>query len=190
MAMDDRTPVSEIMTHTVVKVLESTPLLKAARLMRTYHVSGLPVLDDAGSKVVGVVSEKDLVRGLDKSTGIASPRGLLDLLLGSAPHKGPTLLELCEHRLANGHVGEVMTARPIVIDSEATIHEAARLMRVGGVNRLPVVDETGRLVGIVTRNDVVEALADVPPKEQHGALRPPALARHGVKVSADVYADV
>jgi CBS domain-containing protein len=187
--MDDRTPLSEIMTHTVVKVLDNAPLLKAARLMRTYHVSGLPVIDKSG-KLIGVISEKDLVRGLDKSTGIGSPRGLLDLLLGSAPPKGPNLWELCQHRLENGRVHDVMTPRPVVVGADATIHEAARLMRVSSINRLPVVDDGGKLVGIVTRADVVEALADVAPKEQRGSLRPPALARHGHRATEDIYADV
>jgi len=186
--MDDRTPVSEIMTHTVVKVLESASLLKAARLMRTYHVSGLPVLEKTG-KLVGIVSEKDLVRGLDKSTGIGSARGMLDLLLGSAPPKGPTLWELCQHRLESGQVRDVMTPRPVVVAADATIHEAARLMRVGSINRLPVLDDAGRLVGIVTRSDVVEALAGATPKEQRGALQPPALTRHGHRVVEDIYAD-
>jgi CBS-domain-containing membrane protein len=186
--MDDRTPVSEIMTRSVVVAKAEMSLEQAARLMREYHISGLPVIGE-DRRVLGIVSERDLVRDLHKATGIASARGLLDLLLGSAPEKGESLLEVCHHRLRNGHVRDAMTSKAIPVDHEATLHEAARLMQLSRVNRLPVLDEKKRLVGIVTRGDVVRAITGGP-EHARGSLRPAPLPARVRRERPDPYSDI
>lgn len=102
-------PVSEVMSREVVAVQSGTRLDAAARLLREFHISGVPVID-ASERVLGVLSERDIVRVLRASTGLPTPRGLLDLLLGSTPQRGPGLRELALGRLRSGRVQQAMTA--------------------------------------------------------------------------------
>jgi CBS domain-containing protein len=177
--MDPRTRVSDVMTRTVVTIAPDARLEEAARLLREHHVSGLPVVAPP-HRVVGVLSERDIVRALDRATGVHSARGLLDLLLGSAPSKGESVLEVCRRQLHNTRVDEAMSPRVVTVDRDIPLIEAARLLRVHSVKRLPVVDARGSLVGIVSRADVVQAVSgDVRP--HRGALHPaPARAAAAV----------
>lgn len=156
--MDLSSHVAELMTKTVFKVQPDESLLDAARQMREVHVSGFPVVD-AAQRLVGVVSEVDLVRDLDEGTGILRPRGLLDLLLESRDREGRSPLELAQQRLVRGHVRDVMTRRAVSIAPNASIADAARTMRLHGINRLPVVDADRRVVGIVTSADILAAVS-------------------------------
>lgn len=142
------TTVRDVMTTTVLAVRRETPLKEVARLLVERRISGLPVIDDEG-QVVGVVSEADL---LVKEQGPdAVPRGTLDRLLGESG-QARQLRAKAEARTA----GEAMTAPAITIDAAASVHRAAAQMIERRVNRLPVVD-AGRLVGIVTRADLVRS---------------------------------
>ena len=150
--------VGSVMTTRLFVATPSWSLLEAARSMRTNHVSGLPVVDADGA-VVGVLSEKDILRDLDRAVGIGRARGLLELLLefqGSVP---VTRLEPCLRRLEHGRVGEAMRTPVVCTDPGASIGEASRLLREHRIKRLPVVSQ-GSLVGIVTRENLVEALAE------------------------------
>jgi CBS domain-containing protein len=142
------TTVRDVMTSEVLAVRRETPLKEVARLLVERRISGLPVVDDEG-QVVGVVSEADL---LVKEQGPdAVPRGTLDRFLGESG-QARQLRAKAEARTA----GEAMTAPAITIDGSRSVHQAAALMIERRVNRLPVV-EAGRLVGIVTRADLVRA---------------------------------
>jgi CBS domain-containing protein len=81
--MDGRTKVAEVMSELVVTVGPEARLQEAARLLREDHASGLPMVAPP-HRVVGVLSERDIVRSLHQATGFDSARGLLDLLLDSA----------------------------------------------------------------------------------------------------------
>ena len=156
--MDARTHVADVMTELVVTVSPEARLEEAARLLREHHISGLPVVAPP-HHVVGLLSERDIVQALHRATGLNSARGLLDLLLESAPPKGESILEVCRRQLRNARVADAMSSRVVTVDRDAPLHEAARLMRLHGVKRLPVVDAKGQLVGIVTRADVVQAVS-------------------------------
>jgi len=138
------------MTKDVVSVEETTSVLEAARVMRRFHISGVPVV--GRGKVVGVLSEKDVARALE----IDTPGHLIDLVLDP---KGltETRLKAMRERLNTASVGDVMTAEPALITPDASVETAAQIMRERKINRLPVVDG-GRLVGILTRHDVLHAL--------------------------------
>ncbi len=178
--------VGAVMSADVLTVAPDARLGEAARLLRERHISGLPVVDPT-DHVVGVLSERDIVRGLDRATGVDSPRGLLDLLLESAPPKGESLLEVCRSHLKNARVRDVMTPRVVTVDRDAPLVEAARKMRLHGVKRLPVVDAQGRLVGIVTRADIVQAVSGEV-RARRGALHPAPEVRSAVP--AGPYEDV
>lgn len=136
--------VRDIMRRDVITVRPETPLKEVARLLVEHGISGLPVVDAEG-RVLGVVSEADLIL---KERGPESERPrLLGALLGD---RSRAALSKVEARTA----GDAMTSPAVTIEPGAPIRAAAALMVERQVNRLPVVEE-GRLVGIVTRADLV-----------------------------------
>ena len=135
--------IAEVMTTGVVTVDPDASLKEVATLLTERRVSGLPVVDDG--KVVGVISEADI---LFKEVGDRKgPQGVIAWLLEPG---GPAKLEA---RTA----GDAMTSPAGTIDAKRSVAEAAKRMLEEGVNRFPVVDEAGTLVGIVTRADLVRA---------------------------------
>jgi CBS domain-containing protein len=137
--------VRDLMTRDVVTVTPATTLKDAAALLVERRISGMPVVDDDGG-VVGVLSEADV---LMKEGGEPKREGMLGWLF--EPN------DSLRDKLAARVVGEAMTAPPLTIGPEAPAHRAAARMVEEGINRLPVVDEAGRMVGIVTRADLVRA---------------------------------
>lgn len=187
--MEDDRPVSEIMTRPVIRIRPDAKLLEAADLMRQMHVSGLPVVQEPG-RLVGLLSERDLIRDLHRATGVASPRGLLDLLLESAPARGPTLLEACRRRLARGRVSDLMTSFLITIGPGTSVREAAAMMARDGIHRLPVVDPEGQLVGIVSRRDVMASLAGLTTRRARGTRQPRPLRARAAAALVDPFVDI
>lgn len=136
--------IADVMTRDVVSVTPDTPLKDVAAVLVDRGISGLPVCDGDGT-VVGVLSEADL---LVKQGG--SPErsgGLFTWLVDAAA--APDLAKLRAHS-----AGDAMTAPAVTVEADGPVSEAARTMVSLGVNRLPVVED-GRLVGIVTRADLV-----------------------------------
>lgn len=143
-----KTTIAGVMTTPVFTVRRETPLKDVARLLIDNGVSGVPVVDDDGT-VLGVVSEADF---LVKEQGPAEVRHRrLARLLGETATTRHQL-----DVLAARNAGEAMTAPAVTIEASRPIREAAAVMTSRRVNRLPVVDD-GRLVGIVTRADLVRA---------------------------------
>ena len=139
--------IADLMTRDVETVAPDTPLKEAAGILARRGISGLPVVDGDGV-VVGVLSEADV---LVKEGGRPPQHGgLLAWLLEPAD---PGL----SAKLAATTAGEAMTSPPLTIGAGRPVREAATRMLEDGVNRLPVVDADGRLVGIVTRADLVRA---------------------------------
>jgi CBS domain-containing protein len=135
--------VRDVMTENVFTVAADTPLKVVATRMLEYGVSGMPVVKDE-EQVVGVVSETDI---LFKERPAPDRKGVVDWLM----HYGedPPLAKL-DARTA----GEAMTTPAVTIASGRPVAHAAELMLDLGIDRLPVVD-SGRLVGILTRADLV-----------------------------------
>jgi CBS domain-containing protein len=135
------TTVSDVMTTSVVFVREDADFKEIVTVMRSRRVSALPVLD-AADRVIGVVSEADL---LAKEAEPEFPRGLIRLAW-----------RLNQRSKAAGMTAAEVMAKPaITIGEDAPVAEAARLMQSRRVKRLPVVDDHGRLCGIVSRTDVL-----------------------------------
>ena len=138
--------VGELMSTDVVSATPATSLKDAARLLVEHRISGLPVVDERGA-VVGVLSEADI---LYKECGPSEREGLLAWLLqAEAPPEA--------RKVRATTVGEAMTSPALTIGPHRTATAAARELVERGVNRLPVVGLDGRLVGIVTRADLVRA---------------------------------
>ena len=118
--------VGEVMTREVVEARRETPFKDVARLLDEHRISGLPVVDQ-DDKVLGVISGTDLIR-----RQAARPIGGL----------APTAADL-------------MSTPAITVHPEQRVADAARVMERHGVERLPVVDEEDRLIGIATRRDLL-----------------------------------
>lgn len=142
--------VSDVMTSPVLSVPAETPLKEVARLFIERRISGVPVIDDAG-RVLGVVSEGDfLVKERGPRGGSPGRRPIAWLF-------GDERAELEQAKINAATAGEAMSRPPLTVRTDCSLREAAGLMMDRGVNRLPVVDDDERLVGIVTRADLVAA---------------------------------
>jgi CBS-domain-containing membrane protein len=128
-----RRTVGDVMTRDVTTVRRGAPAKEAARRMLRRRVSGLPVTD-AHHRLVGVISEADLLPDDRERRRLLRRR--------RAPRTA-------------ARVGDLMRSPAVTVGRTASVARAARLMRRRGVRRLPVVDDAGRLVGIVTRADLV-----------------------------------
>jgi len=135
--------VSDVMTSSVVTVDRITPYQEIDRLLTEHRISGMPVLK-MGREVVGVVSEADLLAAEDETSRQARMASSIGRrrLLRKQPQVGLT-------------AGTMMTTPAITIGPDATIPAAARLMNTHHIRRLPVVDKDGKLVGIVSRRDLL-----------------------------------
>ena len=135
--------VSDVMTTSVVTVDRITPYQEIDRLLAHHKISGMPVLK-MGREVAGVVSEADLLAAEDEPSRQARMAGSIGRRwrLRKQPHVSLT-------------AGTLMSTPAITIGPDATIPAAARLMNTHHVRRLPVVDEDGKLVGIVSRRDLL-----------------------------------
>jgi CBS domain-containing protein len=138
--------VKDVMTTEVATVRSETTLKVAAEILVRRRISGLPVVD-AERHVIGVLSEGDI---LFKETGEAEPKSMLERWLLFPLPAVPSKLEA---RTA----GEAMSAPAVTIGPKQQLTDAANTMIDERVNRLPVVDDAGKLIGIVTRADLVRA---------------------------------
>ncbi|HUI38050.1 MAG TPA: CBS domain-containing protein [Thermoplasmata archaeon] len=152
--------VSDVMTAPVVTIGPEATLFEALMLLRSRGTSGLPVMSESGT-VAGVLSERDLARVMMGAAGFPEVRGVLDLLLTGFEHQPLETLKDLREKLEATRVGEVMSAPAFTISPDAQVEFAAKVMREHEINRLPVV-EHGRLVGIVTRHDLIKAIGRAP----------------------------
>jgi CBS domain-containing protein len=142
----------QIMTRDVITVTPHTSIEDAAKIMLRTHVSGLPVLDDAG-RLVGIVSESDFLRRSEIGTERKRP-AWLQFLIGP----GRVATDFVHER--GRKVEDVMTENPITVGEETALEELVRLMEKNGVKRLPVMSGN-TLKGIVTRSNLLQAVASM-----------------------------
>jgi CBS domain-containing protein len=142
----------QIMTKDVITVTPHTTIEKAAKIMLQTHVSGLPVVDDAGT-LVGVVSETDFLRRGEIGTGRKRP-AWLEFFMGP----GRAAAEFVHER--GRKVEDVMTPDPITVEEQTPLEELVRLMERNDIKRLPVL--SGKILkGIVTRSNLLQAVASM-----------------------------
>jgi CBS domain-containing protein len=140
-------PISEFCNREVVFATREMSLTEAAQLMRKHHVGALIVVDEAGGKrvPVGIVTDRDIV---------------IQVIAQS--------LDIAEFA-----VGDIMGPQLISVQEKEGVFEIIRLMRSKAVRRIPVVNQEGGLVGIVSADDILDLLAEevaelakVAPREQ------------------------
>jgi CBS domain-containing protein len=149
--------VKDVMTRPVVGVDADASLAEAAARMSRKGISGLPVLAKGG-RLVGVLSQKDLLRVLSERAGLRVPGGILDLVLSPGSEARPDLAERCRRVLDATRVRAVMSRPARSIGPEVLLDDAVRLLVAQKINRLPVVSGR-RVVGIVTRTDLLGGLS-------------------------------
>ncbi|MFI1096805.1 CBS domain-containing protein [Streptomyces sp. NPDC020917] len=135
--------VGDLMTHSVHRVQADTPFKEIAKLLADHDITAVPVVD-ADDRPLGVVSEADLLR---REAAQPDSSGLLALL--DEQPKPP------EPGRSATTAAELMSSPAVVARPEWTVVQAARVMDAHRVKRLPVVDGTGRLVGIASRADLL-----------------------------------
>jgi len=138
--------VGDIMTRAVYTVGPAAPLKEVATLICRHHISGVPVLDDAG-QVAGIISERDVLQAIYPTLAEFIETGAWDLVEMESRYRD----------VAGRPVAEFMTRRVVTAEPEMPVLRAASLMLVHRVRRLPVV-QAGRLVGIISLGDVHQAL--------------------------------
>jgi CBS domain-containing protein len=141
--------VYEVMTRDVITARPDTPIHEAAQLMTTYGVSGLPVVDDRGA-VIGILSEGDLILRQRPR----EPAPWWRTFFADSER-----LAREYQKAAGTTAGEVMTRSVLCVSPDVSIEAAASILDARRIRRLPVVTH-GRLVGIVSRGDLIKALAD------------------------------
>lgn len=147
-------PVRRFMTSPAVAAQSTLPATELARLLAAHGISGAPVV--SGDEVVGVVSIKDFLPRLGLEKDATSITLVSELVSGS----------LCPGiDLSGVTAGDLMTAPALTVGPDTPVGETARLMEDAHINRLPVV-ENGRLVGIITRGDVLSACRVDPPASE------------------------
>ena len=147
----DTMEAKDVMTHCVISLTPETPVAEAIARMLSQHVSGLPVIDARG-QLVGIVTEGDFLRRAETHTE-APRRRWLELLLG--PGRGADAYAHTHGRT----VGDVMSTEVVSAHEETPISEVVRLMEEHAIKRVPVLDSNARVVGIVSRADLIGALA-------------------------------
>ena len=143
----------DIMTREVITISPEASVEDLAKLLEESRIGGMPVMD-AGGRIVGVVTQSDLVQ---RSRDLELPPALniLDLhLFLTTPSGFKKRLE----KLLGDKVQDVMTADPITIAADISVKEIAGIMASKKVHTLPVL-EGGRLVGIVGKLDLIRGLA-------------------------------
>ena len=140
--------VANVMQRGVESVGPETPLAEVVERLLARGYTTLPVVD-ADGRVVGVVADSDLLRS-----------GTTPLSVSLQKVAGPELVQETLARLKSngGTVERVMTTKVVSVTSETSLREAARLMHERGLKHLPVVDGDGRLVGVLGRLDILNAI--------------------------------
>jgi len=137
----------DIMTVKVFFVKRDTPSEEVAYMMATEGIAGVPVVDDGG-KVVGVISEKDFLFHL----GTKDTNSFMDIIAHCLRSKECVALSMRKQKAENIMTSPVITVRP-----ETPVSEIANILTEKGINRVPVTDQEGKLMGIIARADVVQS---------------------------------
>jgi CBS domain-containing protein len=136
--------VADVMTYGAVTAVVDTPYRDLVDMLEMRAVNAVVVVDSF-DRVLGVVSASDLLHRIESAGGADPPR-----VFQSRRHRR-------DRRKAAGSVaGQLMSSPAVTVSGRTSIGEAARLMESAGVRRLPVVDDLGRAVGMVTNRDLLK----------------------------------
>lgn len=152
--MPRQIPVAQVMTRDVVTFTEDTTIEEAVEALGTRAISGAPVVDSDG-RLIGLIEDSDLIV---TQARIHAPSAIE--ILGAyipLPSSLERFREEVTHALATT-VGEMMRRNPPHVGPDATLEDVATLMTDHDVSRVPVVDEDRKVIGLVSRGDLILAM--------------------------------
>jgi len=147
--------VRDVMTKEVITFSPETTMREVCETFHKYNISGAPVVNEK-REVIGLVSESDIIRLGERSPILTKLEHYLPLQisLGIKDYKLKQMLNAMKDIGGKG-VAEVMTQKLVTVSMDTGIVEAASIMKKKNINRLPVVDKEKKLVGIVSRQDII-----------------------------------
>jgi CBS domain-containing protein len=146
----------DVMVSPVITATKSATVRDVARIMLEKRISAIPVVDGAG-KVIGIVTEGDLIHRVEAGTE-RRDTWWARFLAGDA---------VVAADYAKSHarcIADIMTTDVVTATPEMPLHEVATLLEERGVKRVPIVNQAGELVGIVSRSNLIQAVASARPK--------------------------
>ncbi len=143
----------DVMVKNVITVKEHDTLQEVAKILVDKKISGVPVIDD-NNRVVGIITEGDLIYQGKKFHVPA----VIEILGGVFYFEDPRKIEKDLRKMVGVKAGDVMTSEIITVEENTSIEEIATIMVKKSINRVPVTDETGMLVGIITRQDLIRTI--------------------------------
>ncbi len=135
----------EVMTTDVVFVKMDDTLETAAEIMARHGIAGVPVVEN-GEEVVGVISEKDFLYHM----GGGDARSFMEVVAKCLRDKGCVAIPMRRQKTE-----DIMTSPAITVRKDTPVSEIATIFTTKGINRVPVTDDGGKLLGIVAREDIV-----------------------------------
>ncbi|RQD67421.1 MAG: CBS domain-containing protein [Tindallia sp. MSAO_Bac2] len=147
----DELKAKDIMVTDVMTVTEDQTVDQVIQLLMDHNISGLPVVDDE-NHVIGIVTEGDLIY---RSKKLEIPR-YFTILDSYIFFDNTKKMEDQIRKMVGYRVKEIMTKDVVLVDAEDTVEEIATIMTKKNINRVPVT-QNGKLVGIVTRRDIIRA---------------------------------
>ncbi len=138
--------VRDVMNREVVSVQKFDDINQAAKILAESNISGLPVVDKE-NRVIGIISEADVLSMVGARRGHTF-KDIVRHLFG----------EPLPERKMGDLVGDIMTAPAVTIKPDVDISEAAKVMDEKRIRRLPVIDDENKLIGIISRRDIVRAI--------------------------------
>ncbi len=137
----------DVMTKNVVFVEENTSLEEVAEILDRHVISGIPVIDDSKS-VVGIISEKDFLFHM----GVKEKRTFMGVVAHCLTSKECVAISMRKQKAK-----DIMTSPAVTVDENVPTSEIANIFIEKNINRAPVVDPEQKLIGIVTRTDIVKS---------------------------------
>ncbi len=138
--------VRDVMTKNVLSITKYESIMQVANILTEKNISGLPVVDKE-NKVIGIVTQADIL----SMVGVSREHTFKDLLKYMLGERLP------ERRIGD-LVGDIMTSPALTIRPDTNIAEAVKVMDEKRIRRLTVVDDSNRLIGILTRADILKAV--------------------------------
>ena len=146
--------IANFMSRDLIQVEPETSVKTIIQILSENHISGLPVVNPQG-KLIGVISELDL---LWQESGMTPPP-YITLLDSIIYLQNPTTYDRELHKVLGQTAAEVMTPKPLTIQADKPLSEAARIMHDRRIHRLFVLNEAEDLVGVITASDILRAMA-------------------------------
>lgn len=151
--------VKELMTKKVITANPNEKLKDVIKKLADNDISGLPVIDE-NNKVVGMISEKDILKALKTESRT------LSMVFPSSHALGMTFEESFDYRelreamkeAQNSKIEKIMNTNVISVEENIKIAKVANIMVTNNINRIPVVKKD-KLVGIITRGDIIDGLS-------------------------------